>query len=136
MRSVLPNFPPHCDPRKKTESGSTVPPYQPWTSSNPSLPLFSPPPNVWIYPIKDFHLSPTHRPLGVVGFLVILTRLVCHLKVLLQYIKGLYMLTQTIPITGLFLQALGKIPLLTLQLQLFHLLLHLKDLWCLKLLAM
>lgn len=46
MRSVLPNFPPHCDPRKQTESGSTVPPYQPWTSSNPSLPLFSPPPNV------------------------------------------------------------------------------------------
>lgn len=91
---------------------------------------------VWIYPIKDFHLSPTHRPLGVVGFLVILTRLVCHLKVLLQYIKGLYMLTQTIPITGLFLQALGKIPFLTLQLQLFHLLVHLKDLWCLKLLAM
>ena len=45
MRSVLPNFPPHCDPRKQTESGSTVPPYQPWTSSNPSLPLFSPPPN-------------------------------------------------------------------------------------------
>ena len=65
---------------------------------------------VWIYPIKDFHLSPTHRPLEVVGFLVILTRLVCHLKVLLQYIKGLYMLTQTIPITGLFLQAMGKIP--------------------------
>lgn len=120
MRSVLPNFPPHCDPRKQTESGSTVPPYQPWTSSNPSLPPFSNP----------------QATVGVVGFLVILTRLVCHLKVLLQYIKGLYMLTQTIPITGLFLQALGKIPFLTLQLQLFHLLVHLKDLWCLKLLAM